>query len=106
MYNGIKSVIELNGNISDTFFCNVGVRQVENLPPLLFAIFLNDIETAFDNCGSVGVSIYYELLFIYHELLEVNSESVMKLFVLLYADDTVILSLSPGDLQNSLDNIQ
>ena len=98
MYNGIKSIIELNGNISDTFLCNVGVRQVENLSPLLFAIFLNDFETAFDNCGSIGINI--------NELLEINSESVLKLFVLLYADDTVILSLSPRDLQKSLDNLK
>ena len=83
MYNGIKSVTKLNGKISDTFLCNVGVRQGENLSPLLFAIFLNDIETAFDNCGSVGINI--------NELLEINSESVMTLFVLLYADDNVIL---------------
>ena len=98
MYNGIKSIIELKGNISDTFLCNVGVRQGENLSPLLFAIILNDIETAFDNCGSVGINI--------NELLEVNSESVMKLFVLFYADDTVILSLSPRDLQKSRDNLK
>ena len=64
MYNGIKSVIELNGNITDIFLCNVGVRQGESLFPLLFAIFLNDIETAFENCGSVGINI--------NELLEVN----------------------------------
>ena len=57
MYNGIKSIIELNDNIPDTFLCNVGVRQGEHLFPLLFAIFLNDIETAFDNCGSVGINI-------------------------------------------------
>ena len=36
MYNGIKSVIKLNGNMSDIFLCNVGVRQGENLSPILF----------------------------------------------------------------------
>ena len=49
MYNGIKSVIELNGNISDIFLCNVGVGQGENLSLVLFAMFLNDIETVFEN---------------------------------------------------------
>ena len=81
-----------------TFLCNVGVRQGENLSLLLFALFLNDFETAFDNCGSIGINI--------NELLEINSESVLKLFVLLYADDTVILSLSPRDLQKSFDNLK
>ena len=40
MYNGLKSVIELNGNISDTFLCNVGVRQGENLSPPYFLTIL------------------------------------------------------------------
>ena len=34
MYNGIKSLIEKDGNLSDTFPCNIGVRQGENLSPL------------------------------------------------------------------------
>ena len=68
------------------------------MSPLLFAIFRNDFETAFDNCGSIGINI--------NELLEINSESVLKLFVLLYADDAVILSFSPRDLQKSLDNLK
>ena len=49
---------------------------------------------------SVSSCIYVKFL------LEVNSESVMKLLVLLYADDTVIMSLSTRDLQKSLDNLK
>ena len=36
MYSNIKSCVLLNQNMSDTFLCNIGVRQEENLSPLLF----------------------------------------------------------------------
>ena len=45
MYKDIKSCIFNNGEKSPFFACKNGVRQGENLSPLLFSIFLNDLET-------------------------------------------------------------
>ena len=45
MYNGIKAKIKLHGSTSDSFLCEMGVRQGENLSPFLFSIFLNDLES-------------------------------------------------------------
>ena len=45
MYNQAKSCVKHEGNISEFFACNIGVRQQENLSPLLFAMLLNDFET-------------------------------------------------------------
>ena len=45
LYHHAKSCVRANGKMSDYFTCNVGVRQGENLSPLLFAIYLNDFES-------------------------------------------------------------
>ena len=44
IYANAKSVLRANGKLSEEFVCNIGVRQGENLSPLLFALFLNDFE--------------------------------------------------------------
>ena len=39
-----KSCVKMNGKLSYYFKYNIGVRQGENLSPLLCGIFLNDFE--------------------------------------------------------------
>jgi hypothetical protein len=41
MYSGIKSRVLYNGEMSEYFPCNIGVRQGENLSPFLLSIYLN-----------------------------------------------------------------
>jgi hypothetical protein len=92
MYSNIKSSISLNGNISEPFISEIGVRQGENLSPLLFSLFLNDLQTHMHLQGSNGIEL-------------TNPEDLtlwLKLLILLYADDTVIISDSKTDFQNSL----
>ena len=45
IYKEAKSCVKLDNILSDFFSCNIGVRQGENLSPLLFALFLNDFNT-------------------------------------------------------------
>ena len=93
MYADAKSCVRVGGKLSDYFQCTAGVRQGENLSPILFAIYLNDFQqyladrtkglTELEDClEDIGV--------------------FLKLYVLLYADDTVILAESANDLQESL----
>ena len=96
IYKNVKSCIMLNGAKSDFFDCNIGVRQGENLSPFLFCVFLNDLESFFSDSGIVnGVECSTQ----------VNADTAflyLKLFVLLYADDTVILAESAEDLKSAL----
>ncbi len=57
----IKSCVKLNQKTSDTFICNKGVRQGENLSPLLFAIYVNDIEDSMleNNCNLMMTFLIY-----------------------------------------------
>ena len=84
MYKNAKSHVSLKNVLSDPFPCQVGVRQGENLSPLLFAIFLNDfkffLSQNYDGLTRVSESIMNEL------------NVFLKIFCLLYADDTLVLA--------------
>ena len=95
MYQNIKSRIVYNGKISNDFDCNNGVRQGKNLSPFLFSLYLNDLEQFLDENNAIG-------LISLTEDLEQELDTYLKLFILLYADDTVILAESSDDMQNQI----
>ena len=103
LYKEAKSCVKSNNTISNVFSCNVGVRQGENLSPLLFAIFLNDLESSLRRDGVSGLN-YINSETIKH-LSDDDVEIWLRLYVLLYADDTIILSESAEDLQKALNSL-
>ena len=99
LYKQTKSCVAINGQKSEFFNCVIGVRQGENLSPLLFAIFLNDLESFLSQySGSGGISV------LRHDTLN-DTLTFLKLFILLYADDTVLLADSAQGLQKALDGL-
>ena len=61
MYDDIKSCISFNG-IQTAFFARKnGVRQGENLSPVLFSIFLNNLETFLSN-HDIGLHFFEQSL--------------------------------------------
>ena len=57
MYQGIKSCVSFNGDQSEFFQSFRGVRQGENLSPVLFAVFLNDLESFLSSHNCSGIDI-------------------------------------------------
>ena len=82
MYKGVKSCVSYNGEQSSFFSSFLGVRQDENLSPVLFALVLNDLETFLcdKSCNGIIFEFQYDDITLY-----------LKLLVLLNADDTVVL---------------
>ena len=97
IYNKAKSSVKINDKISNFFSCNIGVRQGENLSPILFAIYLNDFQSSmcksYQGLNELSCDVENEL------------ETFMKLYVLLYADDTVVLAESANELQLALNEL-
>ena len=87
--------------MSGIFACNMGVRPGENLSPLLISMFLNDF------AGDLSKK--------YNGLTEINAlarilgtddiEFFINMYVLLYADDTLVLAESPSELQSALNEV-
>ena len=95
MYKGAKSCVKQQTLMSGLFSCNIGVRQGENLSPFLFAIFLNDFE--------LFLSQKYKGLREINTLSQIlgddDIEFFINIYILLYADDKLILAESPLELQ-------
>ena len=98
MYKSIKSCVMDSGIRSDFFASHVGVRQGENLSPLLFALFLNVLDTFFTK-QKWDTLDYIDKL---HNDCNNNVSRMLNLFVLLYADDTVIMAENECGMQRNL----
>jgi hypothetical protein len=85
MYTHAKFVVKKDHTITDPSILGKGVRQGVGLTPILFNIFINDIDSIFssDTCFPV-------------QLIDT------KLNCLLYADDLLLLSESKEGLQSCL----
>lgn len=91
MYNNIKAYVYLHGVKSETFVSLPRVTQGEQCSPLLFSLFVNDLEEYLLENGCEPVNIGDSRIEVY-----------LKLLLLLYADDTIIMSTTKQGLQGAM----
>ena len=89
MYNTVKAAVRFNSDMSSFFNSNIGVKQGDPSSTILFLYFINDIIDSFDQ----NIDGLFKL----------NGEN---LFILLFADDTVLFAHTPTALQSLLNDLQ
>ena len=88
IYDQVKSCVKNCNNYSDFFEIAAGLKQGERLSPILFSLYINDLEQHFkDNVGG-GIKLF-DVCFT----------------LLLFADDMLICGQSPKELQDNLDQL-
>ena len=83
IYYNVKCFVKYNNLFSDLIICKNGLFQVEVLSSILFSMYVNDCEMQLsDNCPYIEVQM-------------------LNLFLIMYADDMVLLPETPEGLQNN-----
>ena len=99
LYSSVKSAVKQNNKHSVFFNCEICVRQGDNLSPLLFALYLNDLQEHL----ALAYSGLRDSAALISEWVEDEDTVVyLKLFTILYADDTVIFAESRSEPQAAL----
>ena len=86
MYSHVYTRVKLQNDIGTIFESHLGLRQGECLSPILFSLYINDLEDTLYLKGAKGVDT-----------------GLLKIFLLMYADDIVIFANSADELQYNLD---
>lgn len=89
MYSRIRTCVKSSGHISHFFENHIGLLQGEVLSPLFFVLYVNDLENEFIKNGNQPTDL-----------------QLLSLFILMYADDMVLLAESVTELQNMLDTLE
>ena len=93
LYQNIKSCVKYSGNQSGFFQSYCGVRQGENLSPILFSLFLNDLEEFLESRQCSGITF---------NILDDDASIFLKKLSSA-ADDTVIFEMDAQSFQDNLD---
>ena len=85
LYQNLHGCVKINGEISDKFKISIGLRQGCNLSPMLFNLYIDDLNRLLIRANNDPVTLN-----------GINITSLM------YADDMMLLSSSESGLQKSL----
>ena len=87
MYETVKAKVRVGADFTDFFMCPRGVKQGEICSPVLFLLFIEELAKEIIKRGRHGIQIIPDLL---------------ELFILLFADDVILMSYTAIGLQNQL----
>ena len=91
IYSIVTATVRYGNNISEDINCPVGVKQGCLLSPLLFSILINKVARKIAEKGRAG----YQFI-----------TGGKEIFSLLFADDIVLISMTPSGLQNQINNLK
>jgi len=91
MYVSVESCVRWGATLSDFFGCPQGVKQGCLLSPLIFSLLISKVADEVRENGRHG----FQLL-----------PGGQEIFLLLFADDIVLLSSSPAGLQNQINSLE
>jgi hypothetical protein len=90
MYDCVKSKVRCGGKMTDYIKCTSGVKQGDVCSPILFSLFINELTSEVVNNGRHGAHF---------------TRDILEIFILLLADDVVLLSEIVIGLQTQLNNL-
>ena len=90
MYNNVKARVRVGNKFTGYIICTQGVKQGDACSPVLFSLFINELALEIIENGRHGAIL---------------SPDITELFILLLADDIVLLSETPVGLQTQLNKL-
>ena len=91
MYSNVKARVRCGDKLTDYVNCTAGVKQGDVCSPILFSLFINELALQMIDKGRHGSCFMVD---------------AFELFILLLADDVILMSETVVGLQTQLNSLQ